>query len=303
MSADDPVRLSAGGSDAMRDLLRSSAADAPSPAQLASLSAKLAPMLHGGVASAAGGGATGVTTGVTTGLKAWLVVGTIAVAAVTGTIVVRRSRDHATPPTAAAPATTASGPAAAATGPATPASGPATPASGPATTTRALAAAAVASAPPPAVATVAPASRGENVGLAVAAAPGAGPSRPTSSPRRRSGSPAVAAMLPPPAASPSAPASLPSAPAAVSTEIQLLDAAQLALRGGDLARALALTSSHRDAYPRGAMTEEREAIAVEALVRLGRTDDARVRLASFVTRFPGSGYHARLQRLLSTAPR
>jgi hypothetical protein len=86
--------------------------------------------------------------------------------------------------------------------------------------------------------------------------------------------------------------------AAASTEIDLLGAAQRALRSGVPRRALELAEEHAVRFPAGVLVEEREAIAVEALARLGRRDEAAVRHASFVRRFPHSTYRARLEKLV-----
>ena len=80
-------------------------------------------------------------------------------------------------------------------------------------------------------------------------------------------------------------------------EIDLLDPAHAALRANDPARALALATEHAGIYPRGALSEEREAIMIEALHRLGRAE-ARTRFDQFVERFPRSGYRTRLERLV-----
>ena len=72
----------------------------------------------------------------------------------------------------------------------------------------------------------------------------------------------------------------------------------------DPALALRLTDEHPTVYPRGVLLQEREVIAIEALIRLGRTDDARARAASFRSRYPSSVYHGhlddRIERLLSS---
>lgn len=49
---------------------------------------------------------------------------------------------------------------------------------------------------------------------------------------------------------------------------------------------------------RGAFTPEREALVIEALVRLGRTDEARAKGASFFRRYPQHPEAAKLRRLL-----
>jgi hypothetical protein len=85
-------------------------------------------------------------------------------------------------------------------------------------------------------------------------------------------------------------------------EIDLLGPAHDALRAKDTQRALELATEHADLYPRGAMTEEREAIIVEGWLQLGRHDAAQASFDRFVERFPRSGYRARLQRLIANGP-
>jgi hypothetical protein len=84
--------------------------------------------------------------------------------------------------------------------------------------------------------------------------------------------------------------------------VDLLSRARSALLTHDFAAALAATTEHAAAYPRGVLSEEREAIAVEALARAGRTADSHARLRSFVGRFPHSSYRRHLEQLLSAAP-
>ncbi|MGE0549331.1 MAG: hypothetical protein AB7O24_23155 [Kofleriaceae bacterium] len=81
-------------------------------------------------------------------------------------------------------------------------------------------------------------------------------------------------------------------------EVTLLDTAQRALAMGDLRAALATAARHQQQFPAGSLNEEREAIAIEALIRLGRTAEALPRLDRFRSRFPRSGYRDQLDRLL-----
>jgi hypothetical protein len=68
----------------------------------------------------------------------------------------------------------------------------------------------------------------------------------------------------------------------------LLDRARGAVEREDGAEALTVTQEHARKYPRGALVQEREAIAVRALVLLGRRDEARARVDRFRERFPDS---------------
>lgn len=69
-------------------------------------------------------------------------------------------------------------------------------------------------------------------------------------------------------------------------ERALLDVARTALANGDNVRALAAVARHESAYPSGLLVEEREAMAVKALVAAGRNDEARARGARYAKRFP-----------------
>ena len=80
----------------------------------------------------------------------------------------------------------------------------------------------------------------------------------------------------------------------------LLGKAQQALLSSDARTALALAESHQQRFPAGALTEEREAIAIEALIVLdgSSSNDARLRFEKFRTTYPRSGYRQRLDRLV-----
>jgi hypothetical protein len=76
-------------------------------------------------------------------------------------------------------------------------------------------------------------------------------------------------------------------------EDQLLEQARSALRS-DPARALSLARQHQVEFPRGALSQEREVIAIEALRRLGRTDEAARRTERFERLFPQSAHQRKL---------
>lgn len=94
----------------------------------------------------------------------------------------------------------------------------------------------------------------------------------------------------------SAPSNPPSA--APPSETELLRDARLVL-GRDPSQALALSEQHRRLYPSGTFTQEREVIAITALARLGRTDEARTRAERFERAFPKSPYRQRIDAVLS----
>jgi hypothetical protein len=87
-------------------------------------------------------------------------------------------------------------------------------------------------------------------------------------------------------------------PAPKISEVTLLEQARVALRGGDTTHALALAEQHATVYPDGTLVEEREALTIEALIKLGRRDEALAKWSKFASSYPQSNYRARLQRLI-----
>jgi hypothetical protein len=108
--------------------------------------------------------------------------------------------------------------------------------------------------------------------------------------------PSPAAASAAPVASPSVAAAAP-AEAPIESEISLLQAAKAALHD-DPATALALSDRHAARFAGGALAQEREVIAIEALLALGRGDEARDRGARFVRDFPHSAHRLRIESLL-----
>jgi hypothetical protein len=78
-------------------------------------------------------------------------------------------------------------------------------------------------------------------------------------------------------------------------EVALLDLARSSL-GTDPRRALSLTQEHAKRFPHGALTQEREVIAIEALSRLGQTDAARSRGSEFERHYPGSAHQQKIDQ-------
>lgn len=85
------------------------------------------------------------------------------------------------------------------------------------------------------------------------------------------------------------------------TEGMLLLRARAALPR-DAARALALAEEHRDLYPEGAMTSEREVLAIEALVALGRAQEADARASRFLRAHGDSPYRSRVEHAIRAVP-
>ncbi len=81
------------------------------------------------------------------------------------------------------------------------------------------------------------------------------------------------------------------------TEFSLLEQAQRALRT-EPQRALDLADRDAAESPLGALAQEREVIAIEALEKLGRGRDARARARRFFRTFPGSAHGPRIAALL-----
>lgn len=75
---------------------------------------------------------------------------------------------------------------------------------------------------------------------------------------------------------------------ALAAEQSLLDPARAALARGDGAAALSRLALHERRFPAGLLSQEREAMAVRALVLTGARAEAERRAASFRSRFPGS---------------
>jgi hypothetical protein len=81
-------------------------------------------------------------------------------------------------------------------------------------------------------------------------------------------------------------------------ELALVAKAHDALRD-DPAAALALCREHERRHPTGSFAQEREALAIEALVYLHRTEEARRRFETFERQNPSSSHRVHLESLLS----
>lgn len=142
--------------------------------------------------------------------------------------------------------------------------------------------------------------------------------RPVGAPRTET---TMTAAAPPPAPEPAtiSPADLPSVPAPApaapprpitkpaaassssdADEIALLARAHDALHDAP-ARSLALCKEHEKRWVAGQFAQEREAVAIEALVYLGRRDEAGRRWAAFRERYPSSSHRVHLEGLLAPA--
>jgi hypothetical protein len=64
------------------------------------------------------------------------------------------------------------------------------------------------------------------------------------------------------------------------------------------ASALAAAEEHRRRFPGGGLAQEREVIAISALITLGRRDEAESRARSFAESYPRSAHRAGIEALL-----
>jgi hypothetical protein len=116
--------------------------------------------------------------------------------------------------------------------------------------------------------------------------------------------PAVVPVMPVPEIVPvPTPRSARSTPPARS-EIAVLRRAHEALARDQASQALLILEQHRRRWPKGALVQEREVLAIQALTRIGDTAVARARAERFLSDFPESILVPRVRELVpATAPR
>jgi hypothetical protein len=81
------------------------------------------------------------------------------------------------------------------------------------------------------------------------------------------------------------------------SEVALLRLARSEL-SADPRHALALTDEHRRRFPGGALTQEREVIAILALSQLGQTESAKKRGLEFEQHYPGSAHQPKIEQII-----
>lgn len=86
-------------------------------------------------------------------------------------------------------------------------------------------------------------------------------------------------------------------PVPAADEMSLLDEAQRAM-ATDPQKALGLCEKDAKANPKGAMAQEREVLAIDALMRLGRQSEAKERAAKFHAQWPDSAHGRRVDALV-----
>jgi hypothetical protein len=99
-------------------------------------------------------------------------------------------------------------------------------------------------------------------------------------------------------APPPAPASRPSQASALRAETLLLGAARAKLAAGDNRGALDDVARLEAQFPRGALVQEREVVAIRALAALGNRPGLTARASTFLQRFPDGPYSAHVRQIL-----
>jgi len=84
------------------------------------------------------------------------------------------------------------------------------------------------------------------------------------------------------------------------SELDLMRDAKAALPV-DPNQALSILNRHAKLYPSGVLAQEREVLAIDALLRLGRKSEASARAARFSSNYPTSAHWPHIQRSLSNA--
>lgn len=105
---------------------------------------------------------------------------------------------------------------------------------------------------------------------------------------------ASATVPSPPSSSP------PSRASQLTAERAILDEARQALAHGDPTRALNRLELHRRSFSSPLLAEERDAMWIQALVKAGRSDDARARGEAFRKRFPDSLFSPAVESALES---
>jgi hypothetical protein len=101
-----------------------------------------------------------------------------------------------------------------------------------------------------------------------------------------------------PSRAPTAPEAGQGEPGAAPSEMQLIRRAHL-LTKSDPRAALRILAEHAARFPEGAFAQEREVLAIDALLHAGRKDEAQARGRRFMQDHPGSPHVPRLRALLT----
>lgn len=90
--------------------------------------------------------------------------------------------------------------------------------------------------------------------------------------------------------------------AAPPSESELMKRAHSALRSGSPHRAMSWLDQHQKHYPGGVLMQEREVVAIESLMMMGRRAEAQRRGEMFLRRFGASTHARRVRAILGTTP-
>ena len=113
----------------------------------------------------------------------------------------------------------------------------------------------------------------------------------------------VSSPVPTPVPLPAFPPTPTLPPTTLAKAVRLLGDADLAVKGGDPERALALLDEHAAAFPRSDLEPERSAERVFALCRAGRIDEARHAASAFLGAHPPGPLAQRVKGACRGAPR
>lgn len=91
--------------------------------------------------------------------------------------------------------------------------------------------------------------------------------------------------------------------ASLAAERKLLDAARTALARGEPQAGIGALEQHVKRFPKGTLSEEREALYVRVLVAMGDSEAARARAEGFQRRFPSSIFTPVVERALGSIAR
>lgn len=89
---------------------------------------------------------------------------------------------------------------------------------------------------------------------------------------------------------------------ALAAELRVLQPARQAVARQEYSFALATIAEHQRQYSAGALSEEREALRIKALIGLGRHSEAKRAGAAFHKRFPRSALTVRIDEMLANKP-
>ncbi len=299
----DPKRLldpESDASDALRDALAVAREDMPDETQLDALATRLGPWLDpgpgGGSGGADAGGGGGAAAGAAGATAVKAVVGTLIIAAVGSGALWMRAAHSGSEPTVRHPSAALDGLAPEARQQRPPSA---------ATGTTVVARSHPHPAPSPAMGPATPSAAIPHQAPVVPAV-GASADRTRSASGQTPVAPSATGALPGVPAAAGASTPMPSAASAgnardangASAELTLLDRAQDALARSP-AQCLRLTAEHARRFPDGVLTQEREVLAIEALLRLGHRAEASTRAARFRSRFPGSAQLPHIDALLA----